>query len=130
LLTAVGAVALALGSLGVGVASASSTKTITLGAAANGHIITVAKGSRIVVDLANSSWKFTTAGNHKVLQLTSFSATKPGAVTGPIHACLPNDCGDVFAHYVAFEPGQIRLIAERAGTGSAVVRWTVVIRVR
>jgi hypothetical protein len=126
----VGAAALTLGSLGVGAAGASSTKSITLGATANGRVITVAKGARITVDLANSSWKFTTAGNHKVMQFTSMTITKPGAVSGPVHACLPNDCGDIVAHYVALEPGQVRILAERTGTGTAFVHWTVVIRVR
>jgi hypothetical protein len=126
----VGAVALTLGSLGVGVASASSTKSIDLGAAANGRVITVAKGARITVELASSSWKFTTSGNRSVLQFTSMSMTKTGTVSGATHACLPNDCGDVFAHYFALEPGLIRILAERTGTGAAFVHWTVVIRVR
>jgi hypothetical protein len=130
LLTMVGAVGMTLGVLGTGVASASRLNTVTLGASANGHVVTVNKGEHITVDLANATWKFSTAGNLKALQLVSLSIAKPGATSGATHICLPSNCGDVFAHYFALEPGLIRLIAERTGTGSALVHWTVVIRVR
>ena len=129
LLTIVSAVAMTLGSL-AGVAGASSLNSMTLGASANGHVVTVNKGEHITVDLANATWKFSIAGNLKALKLTSLSIARPGAASGATHICLPSNCGDVFAHYYALEPGLIRLIAERTGTGSTVLHWTVVIRVR
>jgi len=130
LLTIVSALAMTLGSLVAGAAGASTLTSITLGASANGNVVTLNKGEHITVDLANATWKFSTVGNRKALKLASLSITKPGAKTGATHICLPSNCGDVFANYYALQPGLIRLIAERTGTGSAMLHWTVVIRVR
>ena len=126
--------ALLLGSTGL--AAATTAKTVTITAAQNGRVITVAQGSRIVVNLANVNWTFSTQGTRKVVTLVSTTVTK-GATPGATQACVPGrSCASVRAVYFALEPGLMRLIALRTSCGTGVTcsasqsHWTVVVRVR
>lgn len=83
----------------------------------NGHSLTVAVGSEITLQLANTYWQVQASSDPAVLALVS-GPTASGAAPS---ACLPGmGCGAVTAVFRALTPGQATITASRATCGEAL----------
>jgi hypothetical protein len=114
------------------VASASGVAKVTITESNNRHVVTVAKGVHLVVELRSTYWTITPLAHRAVLY--QVGTQQAGA---PTHPCVPGQgCGTVTMHYVARGAGTVRLSAQRSTCGEALRctgsqgSWYVTVRVR
>ena len=130
---------LALASSAAGIASGASAAgaaKVTIGEANKGHVVTIAKGTHLVVTLHNTYWTIAPLSSRTVLGQVGAQSTK-GQLSGATHACVPGQgCGTVTMNYVANSAGLVRLTAHRTTCGEAMRctgsqgSWSVSVRVR
>lgn|GEM_PF-876827 len=117
-------------------ASATGAAKVTITESSNRHIVTVAKGTHLVVELHSTYWTITPLARRTVLAQVGTQQTR-GQLSDPTHACVPGQgCGTVTMHYVALGAGTVRLTAQRTTCGEALLctgsqgSWYVTVRVR
>jgi hypothetical protein len=113
-------------------ASATDVAKVTITQSNGRHIVTVAKGAHLVVELRSTYWTITPLAHRAVLD--QVGTQQAGA---PTHPCVPGQgCGTVTMHYVARGVGTVRLSARRTTCGEALRctgsqgSWYVTVRVR
>jgi hypothetical protein len=117
-------------------ASATGVAKVTITESSNRHVVTVAKGARLVVALHSTYWTITPLARRTVLAQIGIQQTG-GPLSGSTHSCVPGQgCGTVTMHYVAHGVGTVRLSAQRTTCGEAMRctgsqgSWYVTVRVR
>jgi len=117
-------------------ASAAGASKVTIGESSNGHVVTIARGTHLVVTLHNTYWTIAPLTGRTVLAQVGSQQTR-GQLSGATHACVPGQgCGTVTMNYVANAAGLVRLSAHRTTCGEAMRctgsqgSWSVSVRVR
>ena len=110
-----------------------SSRSVTLSERNNGRIVTVARGTPLVLRLHRTYWRIRGSSNPAVVRQTGPQQTR--AVLPP--RCLPGmGCGTASAPFEALHAGRARLSATRTICGEALRcspaqrRYAVVILVR
>jgi len=117
-------------------ANAAGASKVTIGESSNGHVVTIARGTHLVVTLHNTYWTIAPLTGRTVLAQVGSQQTR-GQLSGATHACVPGQgCGTVTMNYVANAAGLVRLSAHRTTCGEAMRctgsqgSWSVSVRVR